>query len=117
MRVLAALNLDASSYLPILADPRRRFVRCAIAIRHDQVDYSVHLSTWFAIPALPAVVDSGESEATLPALRANGLFPSNLQTELLGDFENGNFLVNPFEIGHGTGIVNIVASINAGILR
>jgi len=99
--ILAALDLNASGYFPILTDPPCRFVRWAFAMQHNQVDHAVHLAAWITVPALPPVVDSGEGKAALRARRADGFLPTDCKTQPLCDFEDGDLAVDPLEIGQG----------------
>jgi hypothetical protein len=70
-------------------------------MQHNEVDHAVHLSGWSTVPALPAIVDSGEGKAALRARRADGLFPTDCKTQPLCDFEDWNLAVDPLEIGQG----------------
>jgi hypothetical protein len=81
-------------------------------MQHNQVDHAVHLSGWSTVPALPAIVDSGEGKAALGARRADRLLPADCKTEPLCDFEDGDLTVDPLEIRQGWRIMNIVVSVH-----
>jgi hypothetical protein len=68
---------------------------------HNQVDHAVHLAGWSTLPALPAIVDSGEGKAALRARRADRLLPTDCKAQPLCDFEDGDFAIDPLEIGQG----------------
>ena len=81
-------------------------------MQHNQVDHAVHLSAWITAPALPAIVDSGEGETALRALRADRLFPPDHKAQLLRNFEDGNLRVDPLEIEQGRRKVNVVVAVH-----
>ena len=79
---------------------------------NNQVDHAVHLSGWGTVPALPAIVDSGEGKAALCARRADRLLPTYCKAQPLCGFEDGDLAFDPLEIGQGWRIMNIVVSVH-----